>query len=84
MLVRKLVGSVAHTRLQIDEDGPRDVAGVVALVVEDILPVTALGCEVLQVTVLTDSMLLTQLLPELASNFVPSATARVICTEGLH
>jgi len=65
--------SITHARLQINENGPGDVTRVIALVVKDILAVAALGCEVFQIPVLTDPMFLTQLLPELAPNYIPSA-----------
>jgi hypothetical protein len=64
---------VTHSWLEIDQDGSGDVSGVVALVVEDIFPVAALGCEVLEVAVLADSVLLTKLLPKLAANYTLSA-----------
>ena len=56
---------------QIDEDGAWNVPRVVALVVEDIFTVAALGGKVLEVAVLTDAMLLAKLLPELTADFAP-------------
>jgi hypothetical protein len=43
------------------------------LVEEDVFPVTTLGREILEVTVLANSMFLTKLLPELAANWELSA-----------
>ena len=63
---------VPHPWLQVDQDGARDVSRVVALVVEDVLAVAALGRKVFEVAVLADSMLLAQLLPELAPDCRPS------------
>jgi len=57
-----------YAGLEVNEDGPRNVAGIVALIVKDVFPVAAFGSEVFQVSVLANAMLLTQLLPELAPN----------------
>ena len=64
VLVRTALNPIDHARLEIDEDGSWDVTGVIALVEEDILAITALGCEVLEVSVAGDAVLLAQLLPE--------------------
>lgn len=43
--------------------------GVRAYLIEkDVLPVASLGCELLQVPILADAMLLAELLPELAAH----------------
>lgn len=63
---------VTYSGFEIDQDGPRNVSSVVALVEEDVFAVAALGREVLQVSVLADAMLLAELLPELAANWVKS------------
>jgi hypothetical protein len=60
----------AYPWLEVDEDGPRDVPRVVALVVKDIFAIAAFGCKLLEVPVLADSMLLAKLLPELTADFV--------------
>ena len=57
-----------HTRLQVYEYGSGDVSRIIRLIEEDILAVTALGRKVLQVPILANSVLLTELLPELTSN----------------
>lgn len=59
-----------HTGLEIDEDCSGDVSSVVALIVEDIFAITAFSCKILEVPVLADSVLLAELLPELAANCV--------------
>lgn len=59
-----------YSRFQIYQDGSRYVSGIVALVEEYIFPVAAFGGEVFQVSVLADSVLLAELLPELAANWV--------------
>lgn len=63
--------SVTYSRLQVDQDRARDISRVVALVVKHILAVPALGGKVLEVAILADSVLLAELLPELASNCLP-------------
>ena len=70
VLVGPRVDAVYDAGLEVDQDGTRDIAGVVALVVEDILAVAALGRKVLQVPVLVDPMLLAELLPELTANCI--------------
>lgn len=57
-----------YTRFEVDQDCSRNIAGVIALVVEDVFPVTALGREILEVAILADSVFLTKLLPELTAN----------------
>jgi F0F1-type ATP synthase gamma subunit len=64
---------MAYPWLQVDEDGPRDVSCVVALVKEDILAVAAFSRKLLEIAVLVDPMLLAKLLPEFTANFMPSA-----------
>jgi hypothetical protein len=61
-----------YSWLEVDQDGPWDVARVVALVVEDIFAIAALRRKVLEVPVLTDAVLLAKLLPELTADFAPS------------
>jgi len=39
------------------------------LVEEDILAITALGCEILEVAILADAVFLAELLPELTAHF---------------
>lgn len=71
--------SVDDAGFQVDEDSPRDVPRVVTLVEEDVFPVTALGREILEVSVLANSVFLTKLLPELAANWELSATIGAEC-----
>ena len=59
---------MTHSWLEIDQDSAGDVAGVVALVVEDILAVAALGRKVLEIPVLADAVFLAKLLPELTAD----------------
>ena len=59
VLVWTRLYAVDDSGLKVYENGARDVSRVVALVVEDILSVTALGSKVLEVAVLVDAMLLT-------------------------
>lgn len=66
---------------QINQYCPGNIPGVVALVVEDVLPIAALGRKVFQVTILIDSMLLTKLLPELTPNCSASVTVRRDCAD---
>lgn len=60
---------MTHPRFQVDQDGPRNVSRVVALVVKHVLAVAALGGKVLEVAVLADAMFLAELLPKLAANW---------------
>jgi hypothetical protein len=57
-----------HPRFQIDQNSSGNISRVVALVIKDIFAVTTLGREVLEVSILADTMFLAELLPELASN----------------
>ena len=68
--------AVDNAGLKVNKDGSWNVASVVALVVEYIFAVAALGREVLQIPVLVDPVLLAELLPELAANCV------VLCQTG--
>lgn len=68
VLVGPRLDAVDDARLEIDQDGARDVARVIALVVKDVLAVAALGGKVLEIAVLVDAVLLAELLPELAAN----------------
>jgi hypothetical protein len=69
VLVRARLYAIDDSRLEVDQYCSGDVSRVVALVEKDIFAVTAFGCEVLEVSILVDSMLLTQLLPELATDY---------------
>jgi hypothetical protein len=60
-----------YSWFEVDQDGPWDVARVVALVVEDIFAIATLGRKILEVPVLTDAVLLAKLLPELTADFAP-------------
>ena len=57
-----------YSRFKINQDCSWDVACVVALVVENVLTVTALSRKVLEVSVLADPVLLAKLLPKLTAN----------------
>lgn len=59
-----------YSRFQVYQDRSRDVSCIVTLVVEHVLAVAALGRKLLEVAISSDSMLLAELLPELASNYV--------------
>jgi len=78
VLVRARLDRLEHPRLQIQQNGARDVARIVGLVEEDILAVAALGRKVLEVAVAIDAVFLAQLLPELLADAVP-ALARLDC-----
>lgn len=73
VLERAGLYSVDDAGFQVDQDGPRDVPSVVALVEEDVFAIATLGCKVLEISILTDSVFLTKLLPELAANWEESA-----------
>lgn len=79
VLERAGLYSVDDAGFQVDEDGPWDVPCVVALVEEDVFPVTTLGREILEIAILANSVFLTKLLPELAANWEPSATVGAEC-----
>jgi hypothetical protein len=70
VLVGPRLDAVDDARLEVDQDGPRDVPRVVALVVEDVFAVAAFGREVLEVAVLVYAVLLAELLPELAADLL--------------
>jgi hypothetical protein len=74
ILVGPRLYTVDDSRLEVDQHGPRYISGVVALVEEDILAVTAFCRKVLEVSILVDAVLLTQLLPELTANCYVSAS----------
>lgn len=59
-----------YSRLQVDQYGSRNVSRIVGLVEENVFAVSALRCEVLQITILTNAMLLAKLLPKLATNYM--------------
>ena len=69
VLVRAGLDAVDDAWLEVDQDGPGDVSGVVALVEEDVLAVAALARKVLEVAILVDAVFLAKLLPELAANY---------------
>jgi hypothetical protein len=68
VLVWAGLNAVDDAGFEIDQDRSGDIPRVVALVVEDILAVAALGCEVLEVAILVYAVLLAELLPELAAD----------------
>jgi hypothetical protein len=69
VLVGPRLDAVDDARLEVDQDRAGYVPRVVALVVEDVLAVAALGREVFEVAVLVYAVLLAELLPELAADF---------------
>jgi hypothetical protein len=69
VLIRARLDAVDHTRLQIEQDSARDVARVVGLVKKDIFAVATFGRKIFKVAVLTDAVLLAELLPELAADW---------------
>jgi hypothetical protein len=74
---------IEHPRLQVEEDGTRNVARVVGLVEEDIFAVAAFGRIVLEVSVFVDTVLLAELLPELLADYtVLSAPSYLGCKLG--
>lgn len=58
-----------YSWFEINQDRARDIARIIGLVEEDVLAITALCGKVLEVAILTDTMLLAELLPELTSNY---------------
>lgn len=62
--------AIDDARLEIYEDSSRNVSRVVALVVEDIFPITAFCRKVLEVAILIDAVFLTELLPKLATDWI--------------
>ena len=68
VLVRPRQNAADHARLEVEEDGARDVARVVGLVEEDIFAVADLGCEGLEVAVAVDAVFQAELLPELRAD----------------
>ena len=70
VLVGARLDGVEHSGLEIEKDSARNIASVIRLIEEDILTVAAFCCEVFEVTVLVDAVLLTQLLPELLAHAV--------------
>jgi len=77
--VRSCRDLVHDTRLEINEHGARDVMIVVRLVEEHVLPIVhrvmVRGSKVLQHSVWGDTMLSTQLLPELGADLVTALAA---------
>jgi len=67
--VRTIDDTIDHSRLEVQHDCARDIARVVGLVEEDVLAITAgvraLGGIWVKVTILVDTVLKAELLPEL-------------------
>lgn len=63
-----LLSGPTYSGLEIYQYGTWYVSGVITLVVEYVFAVAAFGREVFEITILADSVLLAELLPELASN----------------
>ena len=60
--------AVDDARLEVEQDGARDVARVVGLVEEDVFAVAAFGRVVGEVAVAVDAVFLAELLPELRAD----------------
>ena len=67
--VEAILDAVDHSRLQVNEQGARNVVLVVRLVEEDIFSVVALRGVLLQDALSADAVLLAQLLPKLVANY---------------
>jgi len=65
-----------HTRFKIYQNGSRDISRVVGLVKEHILPIAAFSGKVLEVSILTDTVFLTELLPKLTANYCEDESAQ--------
>jgi len=74
VLVRTSLNAVDDSWLEIYENGPGDVAGVVRLVEEDIFTVSSFGRKILEITVTTDTVLLAKLLPEFCTSLATRAS----------
>lgn len=70
VLVGACLDGVEHPGLKVEENGAWNVASIVRLIEEDIFSVAALCRKVFEVAVLVDTVLLTQLLPELLADAV--------------
>jgi hypothetical protein len=68
--VERVLDALDDSRLQIDQERPRDIVFIVGLVKEDILPVVALSGVFLEHAFRVDSVLHAELLPELHSDLV--------------
>jgi hypothetical protein len=77
--IRARLDAIDDARFEVEEDGARDVAGVVGLVEEDVFAVAALGREVGEVAVLVDAVFLAELLPELAADCARESVGVVWC-----
>lgn len=64
----------AYARFQVNQNRSRYVSSIVALVEEYVLPVATFGCKVFEVTILADPVFLTELLPELAADWMLSVS----------
>lgn len=74
-----------YSWFQIDQYSTRNISCVVGLVEENVLSISALGSKVFQITVLTDSMLLAKLLPELTPNYSSSVSVSIgVSSWGAH
>lgn len=67
---QSVLDPVNDTGLQVYQKRARDVVLIIRLVEKDVLPIVALGSELLELTLWVDPMLLAQTLPELISNYV--------------
>lgn len=83
VLVGTALDSVDDSGLQINQDGSWDVPSIVALVEEDVFAVTAFRCKVFESSILINSMLLAELLPELAANWKTVSIDRVKAAGGV-
>lgn len=92
-VVNVLVGTgldrLENSRLQVNQNGARNVSSVVTLVEEDIFPIASLGGKVRKVTIRVDTVFQAELLPELGPDVIAALPAsafnmvEVRTTEGI-
>jgi hypothetical protein len=74
--------AVYDSRFEVEEDRARDISCVVGLVEEDILPVSPLCCKILEVSVLVDAVLATELLPEFTADCMRALVSPLAQSQG--
>jgi hypothetical protein len=68
ILIRSSLDPIDDSWLQINQKSSRDIMFIVGLVEKDVFAVVSLNSEIFQDSLGTDTMLLTQVLPEFVSN----------------
>ena len=68
----------AYSGFEIHQDGAWDVARIIGLVEEDIFAVTSFAREILEVSVLVDTVFLAKLLPELRADWTQVKLATTV------